>query len=196
MKKNAKQGRASKPIVLALAVASGAFILVALTAQSIRFYDQRDRELETTIAIPPPPRDAERAIPIKLVDGSSNTVNLTIDTAAFMAMDEVVFNDPHTNTVLLFKRNDTRQNSNSNTIVGSVEVNGIPQPMTITISTAEVFASIPLTSGYYSGSGPAANVKIVKNKPVSDRILKEPPSRQSPITEFPKEITRKCLNCD
>jgi hypothetical protein len=173
-----------------------ALILLILIPEFFGLYSEKKEVPRTDLTEPSLAFSAQEPSPIEFIKNSSDTANLTLNATALRTLNETVYIDPYTKAHLLFKRSNTIKNSNSETVMGSVNVNGIKQPMTITISATEVFASIPLESGYYSGSGPASDIKLVKNKPVSDRIVQELPSKQSPSTAPLKEITRKCLNCD
>lgn len=178
-----------------LVVAILAALSLLVSEFSDRYREQKE-EPRTDVTKPSLSVNPHEPVPLEFISNSSDTANLSLNTTALLALTQMVYIDPYTSTSLLFKRSNTIKNSNSETVMGSVDVNGIKQPMTITISATEVFASIPLESGYYSGSGPASDIKLVKNKPVSDRIVQELPRKQSPSTAPLKEITRKCLNCD
>jgi hypothetical protein len=177
---------------------AGALALLTLMPELFDLYSESEQKEEprTDVTKPSLAVSAHEPLPIEFTGNSSSTISLTLNTTALLALSEITYIDPYTRASLLFKRSNTIKNSNSETVVGSVYVNGMTQPMTITISGTEVFASIPLESGYYSGSGSTTNIILVKNKPISDRIVQELPSKQSPATAPLKEITRECLNCD
>ena len=139
--------------------------------------------------------DAGQRPTISLNVTSNDTVELNFDEAAWVNSEKTTYYDPYTGAPLTFVLNKSVVNTNSTSIVGSVTINSISQPMTITLSPTGSFASIPLESGSFSGSGPTTKIRLIRNKPISDRVVYNDPLDPRPLTVAPKEIKHKCINC-
>ena len=140
-----------------------------------------------------------RAIDIEIIRTtviSKEETQFDVDVDRLLASETVTYIDPYSDQELTFMRQKIVQNSSSQTLVGSVEIEGQARPMTATISAEQLFMSVPLVETTYSGSGTYDNVLLKRNKPVNDRIKRTPLPKEAPTTVAAREITDKCLNCD
>ena len=137
----------------------------------------------------------EQSLTMSLSVTSNDTVELNFDEAAWENPEEVMYYDPYTGALLTFVLKESVANTDSMSLVGSVKIHSINQPMTITLSPTGSFATIPLESGSFSGSGPTTKIRLVRNKPISDRVVYNNPPDPRPLTVAPKEIAGKCINC-
>lgn len=119
---------------------------------------------------------------------------VNIDTSSVTNSSSFSYNDFSTNEVHSSETLKRISNNNSTSFQGSVVIDGLSRPITITISETAVFVTLPMSDGSYYGEGNLKTLRLKKSQPITDDVKEVKLAPLEPV-RLPEEGIPKCLNC-
>ncbi len=128
-------------------------------------------------------------------NNKSGEIEISIDALMLLDSDVFVYQDFISDEILKSEQIERVINNNSTSYLTTVILDGVPRPLTITISNDTVFASIPASDGTYFGKGNLDNIILEKAQPFNDAVIHDSEFifRDIEVQENPKEPI--CINC-